>query len=343
MDIELICSIQPDDRYFRGFQGRYSYDLHFRLYRNEEDTYLLRSMQENGSGRSCSAEVELEPGMYTVRVKISSRRDEESSTVEDVIESVRKKGDKSLFEKLLAVGKSFDSIHSKAELREAEEKTLKSSKTGSRKQSHDKMRKERNQKREKRRRQKLRDQRRKTEKEKKMDEKRALRKAKKDSDAPLETTKAPEESQAGPAETAKPAESKQEKAISSKTDPEEGPPSPAGLDNGYEKVEPKRSEPAPTGDSSSQPASIVINPERAYVTSGFAEAGAKDSDDVSEVSSVNADDFSWDSEVDGSASDLEDEKADDGTQEEDPWNAICVVNVRVYSQNTGMKLDVLES
>lgn len=343
MDVKLNCSIQPDDRYFRGFQGRYSYDLHFRLYRDEQDTYMLRSMQENGSGRSCSAEVELEPGMYTVRVKISSRRYERSSTVEDVIESVRKKGDKSLFEKLLAVGKSFDSIHSKAGLRDAEEKTLKSSKTGSRKQSHDKMRKERNQKREKRRRQKLRDQRRKAEKDKKVDEKRALRKAKEDSAPPLKKTKAPKESRTSSAESGKPAESKQEQVISTKTDPKEGPPSPAGLDNGYEEVEPKVSEPAPTGDSSKQPASIVINPERAYVTTDFAEAGGRDLDDVSEVSSVCDDDFSWDSEVDGSASDLDDEKADDESQEEDPWNAICVVNVRVYSQNTGMKLEVLES
>ncbi|TID23599.1 Methylenetetrahydrofolate reductase 2 [Venturia nashicola] len=114
--VVLILS-QPDDRYFQGFTGRYKFDLHFRLYADGEDTYLLRSMAKSGSSRSCSAELDLEPGKYTILVKVTADRFDSGRTAEEVIREFRE----ARRNKLLAVGKSFDAIHEKGRLREMEE------------------------------------------------------------------------------------------------------------------------------------------------------------------------------------------------------------------------------
>lgn len=114
--VVLILS-QPDDRYFQGFTGRYNFDLHFRLYEDNVDTYLLRSMAKSGSSRSCSAELDLEPGKYTILVKVTADRFDSGRTAEEVIRDFRE----ARRDKLMAVGKSFDAIHEKGRLREMEE------------------------------------------------------------------------------------------------------------------------------------------------------------------------------------------------------------------------------
>lgn len=114
--VVLILS-QPDDRYFQGLTGRFTFDLHFRLYKDGEDTYLLRSMAKSGSSRSCSAELDLEPGKYTILVKVTADRFDSGRTAEEVIRDYRE----ARRDKLLAVGKSFDAIHEKGRLREMEE------------------------------------------------------------------------------------------------------------------------------------------------------------------------------------------------------------------------------
>jgi hypothetical protein len=118
--VVLVLS-QPDDRYFQGLVGRYSFDLHFRVYKDGEDTYLLRSMESAGSSRSCSAELELDSGTYTILVKITATRYASDKTAEEVIKQYRE----SRREKLVAVGKSFDAVHSKGKLREMEENDAK--------------------------------------------------------------------------------------------------------------------------------------------------------------------------------------------------------------------------
>lgn len=114
--VVLILS-QPDDRYFQGLTGRFTFDLHFRLYMDGEATYLLRSMAKSGSSRSCSAELDLEPGKYTILVKVTADRYDSGRTAEEVIRDFRE----ARRDKLLAVGKSFDAIHEKGRLREMEE------------------------------------------------------------------------------------------------------------------------------------------------------------------------------------------------------------------------------
>lgn len=116
--VVLVLS-QPDVRYFKGLSGRYKYSLHFRLYKDGEDTYLLRSMDQSGNMRSCNAETELEPGTYELLLKITAERFDEKKTPEQVIRDFKDERR----EKILNVGKSFDLAHSKGKLRDLE-KTL---------------------------------------------------------------------------------------------------------------------------------------------------------------------------------------------------------------------------
>jgi len=113
--VVLVLS-QPDTRYFKGLTGRYKYSLHFRLYKDGEDTYLLRSMEQSGNMRSCNAEVELKPGTYELLLKITAERFDNKQTPDQILREYR--DDRR--EKLLAIGKSFDLTHSKGKLRELE-------------------------------------------------------------------------------------------------------------------------------------------------------------------------------------------------------------------------------
>lgn len=113
--VVLVLS-QPDTRYFKGLTGRYKFSLHFRLYKEDDNTYMLRSMEQSGSMRSCNAEVELEPGTYELLLKVTAERTDNKLTPQQAIREARNERR----EKLLAVGKSFDLIHSKGKLRDLE-------------------------------------------------------------------------------------------------------------------------------------------------------------------------------------------------------------------------------
>jgi hypothetical protein len=162
----LVLS-QPDDRYFQGLVGRYTYDLHFRLYKDGEETYLLRSMETAGSARSCSAELNLAPGTYTILVKVAATRYASDKTAEEVIKEYRE----SRREKLIAVGKSFDAVQSKGRLRAMEENDLKEEKLDEKSEDKQKKIEERDQKRKDRQRDRARRKRRVAEEKRKKDEK----------------------------------------------------------------------------------------------------------------------------------------------------------------------------
>ena len=91
--------------------------MHFRLYEDGEDQYLARSMQRSSSGRSCSVEIDLEPGRYTIHIKLMPWRTNDCKTPGEVIEKLVAMDRR---EKLMSVGQSFDMVHSKGRLREAE-------------------------------------------------------------------------------------------------------------------------------------------------------------------------------------------------------------------------------
>ncbi|KAH9807335.1 Calpain-type cysteine protease DEK1 [Teratosphaeria destructans] len=119
----VIVLSQPDDRYFYGLRGRFLYSMHFRVYKEgDEEKWIVRSMHNSGNEtiftRSVSAEIEgLEPGTYNVVFKVTAVRSNSVPTAEEAIlkYAIERK------EKLLHVGRRYDYAQSKGNLRAIED------------------------------------------------------------------------------------------------------------------------------------------------------------------------------------------------------------------------------
>lgn len=118
---------QLDDRYFRGLEGQYTFLISFQLFRSDQPDYIMSSSGEDKSNRSVSVELDLEAGMYEVRLKVSAVRDKEADKIEDVVKSnwLERR------EKLLGIGLSYHFAHAKAQNEEAVERQVEASQYGS--------------------------------------------------------------------------------------------------------------------------------------------------------------------------------------------------------------------
>ncbi|KAH9885671.1 hypothetical protein F4778DRAFT_787068 [Xylariomycetidae sp. FL2044] len=115
----VIVLSQLDDRYYRGLEGQYRFELNFRVHKSGQENYVVRSISPYCQSRSINVELELEAGEYNVLLKINATRDMKKLPVEEVIRNnARNRRDK-----LVAVGMSYDLAHSKGRVVEtAEEK-----------------------------------------------------------------------------------------------------------------------------------------------------------------------------------------------------------------------------
>jgi hypothetical protein len=114
---------QLDDRYFKGLEGQYWFDLEFLLQEEgaEEDDYIVRARSTSPWGdRSISAEVTLKPGKYEVLPRITAARDTSRPVVEAVVKLAAENNPK----KLRQIGMNYDIAHAKGgfELELAQEK-----------------------------------------------------------------------------------------------------------------------------------------------------------------------------------------------------------------------------
>ena len=123
-----------DDRYWDGLQGQYNFSLHFRVSKDGEDDYIVRSHGNYSMTRSVSTEIELDPGTYDVRMKITATRYQKRLTVEEVI----RLNCKSRQEKLLQVGLSYDLAHAKGLITETEEEKTRKAEKKAKKEAADK-------------------------------------------------------------------------------------------------------------------------------------------------------------------------------------------------------------
>lgn len=105
----VIVLSQLDERYFRGLKGQYDYGLSFRLHRLDEEDYLHRCHHRHFSDRSINLEIDLEAGVYEVRLKITSDRYPDRPKIEDVVR-INWKDSR---DKLLQVCRSYDLAHAK--------------------------------------------------------------------------------------------------------------------------------------------------------------------------------------------------------------------------------------
>lgn len=115
----VIQLAQLDERYFRGLEGQYGFQLSFRVHKTGHEDYLVRSQLHQRLRRSLSVELDLEEGEYDVRVKFNSYRDHSRMPIEDVI----RKNAKDNRDKLTCIGLAYDLAHSKGQVvQTAEEK-----------------------------------------------------------------------------------------------------------------------------------------------------------------------------------------------------------------------------
>ena len=108
---------QLDDRYYQGLQGQYRFSLHFRLDKEGENGYIVRSHGNYLMNRSVSTDLELDAGTYSVLMKITAKRYPSSPTPEDTL----RKYCAGKQEKLLQTGLAYDLAHAKGQIIETEE------------------------------------------------------------------------------------------------------------------------------------------------------------------------------------------------------------------------------
>ena len=112
----VIVLSQLDDRYYRGLRGQYIFQLQFRLDKDGEQDYIVRSHGNYSMSRSVSTDLELDPGIYSVLMKITARRYQGNSTPEDIIrENVKLRQNK-----LIQTGLAYDLAHAKGAIKETE-------------------------------------------------------------------------------------------------------------------------------------------------------------------------------------------------------------------------------
>lgn len=98
----VIVLSQLDDRYFRGLEGQYRFELNFRLHQKGKEDYLVRSVAPYCQNRSVNVELELDAGEYSVLMKVNATRNLNVLPIEEVLRNnARNRRDK-----LVAVGMS---------------------------------------------------------------------------------------------------------------------------------------------------------------------------------------------------------------------------------------------
>lgn len=311
--VVLVLS-QPDDRYFSGLRGRYRFELHFRLYKDDDQTYLVRSILGTGSGRSCSAELDLEPGRYLVHVKIDTTRYDYEKTPGEVIKTYR--ADRR--NKLLAVGRNFDLSHSKGRLKEKEESNDADRRATSRREDIDELKRRRGFNKIDRDRERARNKRREAEKKRKLEAKKLDRQREKAEEkaaaaklaAELATEEAKPDASAekktpAPAGSEEKSETKQEllsppastTTSSSDSPPQATPDTEASVEQakqaaGGDAEATTKAESGPTPPEEAAATSTEAPKEDAEpATEAEAPAQEEHESDVSDVSSVEDDDF----------------------------------------------------
>jgi hypothetical protein len=278
----VIVLAQPDVTYFQGLQGRYTYCLHFRVYKaKDKSQYLARSMHVSSGNyintRSVSVDLDLEAGNYNISIKIEPTR-AAYRTAESVIETeafYRK-------QKLLQIGRNFELAHAKGKLREKEQEVRKQKKEQESRKSRERQAKMRRRRREAKAREKRR-------KNRIAQEKRARERSDLLRRAGYVSAHPP---------------------LLDDTTPSVAIPPPTMI-----------------------PPSFMIPPMLSKVT------GCIDIFDNDPSAELDDDDFEWDSEMDGDicSSSSEDEK---DCYADDPWNALLVLGLRVYSQSSAVTIKV---
>lgn len=388
-----------DDRYFIGLEGQYIFTLYFRVEKEGETDYIVRSHGNYEMRRSVNVDTELEAGKYFVLMKISAKRHAQRPTVEEVIrDNCRTKQDK-----LIQIGQSYDLAHAKGQAKESEAEKLEreareeKKKEAEKKLLHAQLREQKLKQWQlemKRHARERRHAKRKEERRRKKAEAGALTEGMTQDGKPA-TEDPPVESDLsrGTANGIAPAEAGSD-LVQTKAQPDQDaahPSSPAGQSSHGEpsphqdaeaeaeaEAETQKSAPAKAAEVTA-PAEVISNnqapPQEATTqpesqksepalqaspsilvngtSSGQEPAPPSTAAGPSPDDSDYASDASFDSSVDSDLDSLEGQEADalsawepptddeDAEFADDPWNAVCVVGLRVYSQDQDTVVQVV--
>lgn len=113
----VIVFSQLDERYFKGLEGQYRFELSFRVHKAGEEDYVVRSQNYYRMNRSVNVELDLNAGDYVVVVKVDAQRNEHIMPVEEVVRAHAKERR----EKLVRIGQAYDLAHAKGKIIETEE------------------------------------------------------------------------------------------------------------------------------------------------------------------------------------------------------------------------------
>lgn len=113
----VIVVSQLDDRYFRGLEGQYMFQLSFRVHAAGHAGYIVRSETAHRMCRSANVELDLGAGSYEVYVKIKAWRDDDLLPVQATI----RKWAKTKRDKVNRIGKAYDVAHARGQHVETEE------------------------------------------------------------------------------------------------------------------------------------------------------------------------------------------------------------------------------
>lgn len=98
-----------DTRYFKGLAGEYTFVLTFRVQKDGDEDYIVRSHSSYLMSRSVNAEITLGPGRYQVLMKITAYRQRDMESAEEVVTRLAP----TRREKLVQIGLSHDLAHAK--------------------------------------------------------------------------------------------------------------------------------------------------------------------------------------------------------------------------------------
>lgn len=312
---ELLANfnLQLDNRYFQGLEGQYTFTLHFLLREDGSPSAerIVRARSEWES-RSVSAEIDLNPGRYEVIPKIQAERYKDLDMVDDVVREWAEKNP----QKLRQIGMNYDLAHAKAGIENEEAVRLEKKKKAEEK---DKLKKNKE------------DEKKKKKKAKKEKEKEKKRKAKE-----LEKKRRSIAKLAGqekPAQKANETGQETPEAQNGSANSEQVP-GQDGLDKGKITQEIKPSD---------QPARVMLNDN---AENGRHDEAIKIETEQTQETDQDQDQGSTSSEEeeDGGDDDEDDEKEEDedavdAIQAENyPWNAVCVVGLRVYAKDPTLKI-----
>lgn len=332
----VITLAQLDYRYFEGLEGQYEFSLNFVLQKDGDEPgehiCRVRAGIYNGD-RSVSCEVDLEAGRYEVIPNITATRDTDKDMVEDIVKARAQSNP----QKLRQIGMQYDLAHAKVGI--ADEDLVLHTKSEKKKAEEEKKKKKEIEEAKKAKAEnKL------AAREQKAAAKKAEREAKMEAAAApaaedqkaLDTNPIKKETDGDNAAEVEPAKEEQDEK---KTEESSDPVKVESAETIKEELDEKKTE------TRSVPVKLEPEPEKKQEEATPAACKTCEERElkvVKEEEKEKDDDDDSDDSDDSDDGDDNDDDNQDVQEHPGPWNAVCIIGLRVYSQCAEVTVKLVE-